>query len=269
MNRQQYWFALHKALQRLDIAGALLFNSRRWRHSESSMTWVEYWDADTTVYVNNRHKQVHYEGVARDILRHVPSADARVVDYGCGEALSAHLVADACGQLYLCESAGTTRAKLASRYGQRSDISAISVPEFEDLPEGSIDLIVANSVVQYLSPPDFERLLSLSRAKLAASGRLILADIIPRDVGALTDATQLLSFAAANGFLIPAGIGLVRSFFSSYRKVRATLGLLRFDEPEMIDTFQRAGFSAHRHYPNIGHNAKRMTFVATPTVLRR
>jgi hypothetical protein len=139
------------------------------------------------------------------------------------------------------------------------------VPEFESLPDRSIDLIVANSVVQYLSLAEFERLLSLSRAKLGRSGRLMLADIIPRNVGALTDAVELLRFATTNGFLVPAAIGLVKSFFSSYRRVRATLGLLRFDEGEMIERLHRAGFSARRHRPNIGHNTRRMTFVAQPS----
>jgi hypothetical protein len=233
------------------------------------MTWMEYWDADTTVYVSDRHKQVHYEGVARDIASQIPSPDALVVDYGCGEALSAHMVADACGHLYLCESSGTARARLTSRYAQRSGISVISVPEFQSLPDASIDLIVINSVVQYLSRAELERLIALSRAKLRRSGRLVLADVIPREVGALADAAQLLSFARTNGFLVAAAIGLVRSFFSSYRRVRASLGLLRLDESEMIQLLERSGFPAHRHRPNIGHNQKRMTFVASPSTPAR
>ena len=228
------------------------------------MTWVEYWDADTTVYVNDRHRRVHYEGVARDIAAHVPSPEAVVVDYGCGEALSAQVVAGACRHLYLCESSRTTRTRLMQRYAQNPRIGVLSVPEFEVLTDRSIDLIVINSVVQYLSLPELERLLSLTRAKLGPSGRLVIADIIPRDVGALTDAVALLRFAAAHGFLVPAAIGLVRSFFSSYRRVRAALGLLRFDEDEMLQILQRAGFSAHRHRTNIGHNARRMTFIAQP-----
>jgi SAM-dependent methyltransferase len=229
------------------------------------MTWADYWNAETTVYVSDRHKQVHYEGVARDVRSHVPSPDARVVDYGCGEALSADLVADACRHLSLCDSAGTTRQRLADRYAGRANISVISPAEFEGLPDASIDLIVANSVVQYLSPAEFERLLAVSRAKLSPAGRLVLADLIPRRVGALTDAAQLLRFAWANGFLLAAAAGLVRSFFSSYRRMRAQYGLLRFDEGEVLQILRRSGFSAHRHYPNIGHNGQRMTFVATPT----
>ena len=86
---------------------------------------------------------------------------------------------------------------------------------------------------------------------------------IPTLVGALTDAAQLLRFASANGFLLAAALGLVRSFFSKYRRVRATLGLLRFDEDEVLKILERSGFSAHRHNPNIGHNQKRMAFVAS------
>jgi SAM-dependent methyltransferase len=231
------------------------------------MTWVEYWSADSSVYVSERHKQVHYEGVARDIAANVPARDARVVDYGCGEALSSGIIVDACGQLFLCDGSDAVRARLAKRFAQRSNISVISPGEFERLPNRSIDLIVANSVVQYLSPAELERLLSLARAKLAPSGQLVLADIIPRNVGAITDATELLRFAAANGFFVAALAGLVRSFFSKYRHVRATLGLLRLDEGEALRMLEQSGFTAHRHHPNIGHNQKRMAFVASPSPL--
>ena len=66
------------------------------------VSWTDYWDGETTIYANARHKHVHYEGIARDIVSLLPGPDARVVDYGCGEALSAHLVADACARLFLC-----------------------------------------------------------------------------------------------------------------------------------------------------------------------
>lgn len=98
------------------------------------MTWVEYWSADSSVYVSERHKQVHYEGVARDIAAHVRTRDARVVDYGCGEALASGIVADACGHLFLCEGSDTVRARLAKRFAQRSNISIISAGELERLP---------------------------------------------------------------------------------------------------------------------------------------
>jgi hypothetical protein len=227
------------------------------------VTWTDYWDGETTIYANARHKRVHYEGIARDIVSLLTEPNARVVDYGCGEALSAHLVADACARLFLCESSPNVRERLAARYAARPDIEVISVREFEHLPPGMVDIIVANSVVQYLSDADLTHFLAVARERLSASGRLVLADIIPRRIGPLRDAAELLRFAAANGFLVAAGAGLVRSFFSDYRQIRQRLGLLRFDEAEMIGRLRAAGFDPRRRYPNVGHNSKRMTFVAT------
>lgn len=227
------------------------------------MSWLAYWNDKTTVYVSDRHRRVHYQTVARDIAAALPGSGARVVDYGCGEALSAGLVAERCRQLYLCDGADSVRARLAERYAGRPDIGVISPQQFEQLPDGSIDLIVANSVVQYLSMLELQLLLALARRKLRPGGELLLADIIPRSVGPLTDAVALLKFAAANGFLLAAGAGLARSFFSDYRRVRGQLGLLRFDESEIVELLQRSGFAARRRYPNLGHNQRRMALTAT------
>lgn len=227
------------------------------------MSWAEYWSGKTTIYVNARHKRVHYEVVARDIINCLPGPDARVVDYGCGEALSAERVAAACARLFLCDSTARVREALAARYAGHAGIEILSTPQFEQLPAGTIDMIVANSVIQYLSAPELAHFLAVARDKLSPDGRLVLADVIPRRIGPLRDAAELLKFAAANGFLVSAGLGLVRSFFSNYRHVRQSLGLLQFDEAEILKVLDDAGFVAHRRQPNIGHNAQRMTFLAS------
>ena len=227
------------------------------------MTWAEYWNGATTIYVNARHKSVHYETVARDIVACLPGPAARVVDYGCGDALSAHLVAYACAHLFLCESSESTRQRLAARTADRPNIDVISPQQFEQLPSGTVDMIVANSVIQYLSAAELAHFLSVSRDKLSRDGHLVLADVIPRHVGVLRDAAELLKFAAANGFLLAAGAGLVRSFFSNYRQVRQQLGLLQFDEAEILEVLAQSGFVAQRRQPNLGHNSRRMTFLAS------
>jgi len=227
------------------------------------MSWAEYWNAETTIYVNARHRTVHYAAIARDILGFVPGAGARVVDYGCGETLFADRIADACGHLFLCDSAPSVRQKLAARYAGRPNISIISPEQFGQLEPRTVDTIVINSVVQYLSAAELGQLLALSRDKLTRAGRLVLADVVPRNVGPFHDAAELLKFAGANGFLIPAAASLVRSYFSNYREIRQGWGFLQLDEQEVLGRLEEAGFLAHRHYPNIGHNSRRMTFLGT------
>jgi ubiquinone/menaquinone biosynthesis C-methylase UbiE len=226
------------------------------------MSWREFWNADTPIYVNDRHKFVHYQRVANDIEKLSPGPDARLVDYGCGEALAAGSLAARCGHLYLCDGAEIVRDRLRQRLTAVANTTILSPEEFDTVPDRSIDLVVVNSVVQYLSKDQLAACLTQWHRKLNASGRLVVADVIPPGIGPLTDATALLRFAAANGFLIAALAGLVRTFFSDYRRVRAQLGLAHYSESEFLKILRNAGFTAQRMSWNFGHNSARMAFEA-------
>ena len=56
-------------------------------------SWLDFWNGDKAIYACDRHKELHYEAVARDLSAHIPSPDALALDYGCGEALSAAAMA--------------------------------------------------------------------------------------------------------------------------------------------------------------------------------
>jgi SAM-dependent methyltransferase len=224
--------------------------------------WVSFWDSDHPIYVNARHFDVHYRAIAADIVRHLPSAEARVLDHGCGEALHADSVAAKCGGLFLCEAAPTVRARVAARFAHEPKIRVIGPGEVERLPAACLDFVVANSVVQYLKRGEFETLLATWRRVLKPGGKLVIADVIASKQSGLAAAIALLRFAAANGFLIAAGFGLVRTTFSRYPKLRAELGLAYYNEREMLDLLRKAGFSAKRLTRNFGHNQQRMAFEA-------
>lgn len=234
------------------------------------MNWREYWDGTTSVYVSHRHKALHYAGVADDIIKLIPGRTANVLDFGCGEALSAGRVAAACGRLHLCDGAPSVVAALRGRYAADPNIGVLTPETLERIPAGSLDLVVANSVLQYLGQGELERLLVAWKTLLKPTGRLILADVVPKHVSPLTDAIALLRFAARGGFLGSALAGLVRTFFSDYRRTRAELGLSRYSEPEMIGMLDRSGYAAARRlYPNFGHNQQRMAFSATVRCVER
>jgi SAM-dependent methyltransferase len=227
--------------------------------------WVSFWDSDHPIYVNARHLDVHYRAIAADIVRLLPSPEARVLDHGCGEALHADDVAARCGGLLLCEAAPGVRARVAARFADAPKIRVIGPHEVERLPQACLDLVVANSLLQYLKREELEALLAAWRRALKPGGRLVIADVIGPRQSAATSATELLRFAAANGFLIAALFGLARTFFSGYRKLRAELGLAQYAEKEMLDLLRQAGFSPRRLARNFGHNQQRMAFEAIKT----
>src|SRR5262249_36372499 len=112
--------------------------------------WLSFWNAPNRIYVNDRHRDVHYRDVAREIRALVPAPTARVLDYGCGESTSAALVADAAGSLILSDGAPAVRDRLARRFKDQAKIAVRSPAEVAALAPGSLDLIVLNSVAQYL-----------------------------------------------------------------------------------------------------------------------
>jgi hypothetical protein len=228
----------------------------------NTVNWTEYWNQETSLYVNERHRRVHYDLVTREILDYVPARNARLVDYGCGDTLTAHRLASVCDHLFLCDAAPRVRERLSARYGDQPNITVIAPPQFEQLQPHSLGMIVVNSVIQYLSRPQVINLLDLSHAKLGSGGLLLLADIVPSQVGPFRDASELLKFAAGSGFLLPALFGLVRSYFSPYREIRRSSGFLQFEEAEIMQLLREKGFDPRRQPRNIGHNAARMTFLA-------
>lgn len=226
--------------------------------------WRSFWDSEHSIYVNARHKDVHYREIADQIAAFVPSPSARVLDYGSGDAIHADRVAAAAAELMLCDSAPSVRASMAARFVGNPRIKVISPEEVAALPDGRLDLIVTNSVAQYLIEDELTRLLAMFRRLLAPNGTLIFADVIPPDVGALSDVSALLRYAAKHGFLLAALVGLAKTTVSPYRKIRNTLGIAQYTQEQFTKKLTDAGFSAERLARNMEHNPARMTFRAKP-----
>jgi SAM-dependent methyltransferase len=225
-------------------------------------TWREFWDSAHSIYVSERHKDVHYRDVAEQLAAFIPSPNARVLDHGSGEAIHADLVAARARELLLCDAAASVRASIAARFAENPKIKVIAPEDVEHLPDGSLDLVFANSLVQYLTTAELDRMLGIWRRLLAPGGTLIVADVIPPHVGALSDGFALLRYAKANGFLGAAIIGLTRTALSRYRRLRSELGIARYSESEFMAKLRAAGFSAERLPRNVEHNPARMTFRA-------
>jgi SAM-dependent methyltransferase len=224
--------------------------------------WIKFYDfKHSVIYVNARHRDVHYRTIAEDIRAYVPSPQAHVLDYGCGEATSADLVADACARLVLVEAAPNVRASLTMRYAGHPRIAVIAAEQVAGLPKASFDLIVMHSVAQYLTPAELDRLLAIFRSLLKLGGIFLLGDVVPPNLAAPAAALSLLRFGAANGFFWAAALGLARIFTSDYLRLKKTAGLSHYSEAGALERLRATGFAAERARRNIGHNQHRMTFV--------
>lgn len=224
--------------------------------------WIDYYDSTHTIYASKRHRDVHFEVIARDIIGYISSPDAVVLDYACGEALSANRVAEACAKLILAEPAPGVRGRLIARFAPNTKIRVRSLDDLRHMAERSVDLAVMNSAAQYMTPDELDAALAVIRRLLKPAGRLVLGDILRPEVGMGRDVLALVRFAAHHGFFRDALYGLASTALSDYRQLRSRIGLQRYSEADMLAKLAAAGFSATRAPRNIGHNPWRMTFVA-------
>src|SRR5438874_12675037 len=149
--------------------------------------WVAFWNSEHSLYVNARHRDVHYRTIAEDIAAYIPSSSAVVLDYGCGEALHADRIAASAKKLILVEAAAQVRARLGERFRDHRTIEVLPPEDMRRLPDRSLDLAVMNSVAQYLASSELSALLVLFRRLLRPDGLLVIGDVVPPHISLLTD----------------------------------------------------------------------------------
>jgi SAM-dependent methyltransferase len=224
--------------------------------------WVAFYDSAHSIYVNARHRDVHYRRLADAIAGYVTSPSTVVLDYGCGEALHADRVAGAAGQVMLAEAGPSVRGRLIERFARNPRITVVATERIPLMPADSFNVVVMHSVAQYLTGEEFERAAALFHRMLKPGGLLVVGDVLPPHVPMASDAIALLRFGWADGFFIAAIRGLVRTFFSEYWRLRTKMGLTRYTEEQMTEKLVAAGFAVTRAEKNIGHLDTRMTFLA-------
>jgi SAM-dependent methyltransferase len=228
-----------------------------------TQSWLSYWDAPNKSYVSERHKQAHYDVLFEGARPYLPPGPGKVVlDWGCGDALAAERMAAICGNMFLYDAAISTRARLQRRYADHPGIRVIDDAGLDALSDGSVDLIVVNSVVQYLTEDEFGMALARFHGALKPGGSFLLGDVIDPATPMARHVATFLGFALRRGFLLSAAAGLVSSFTSRYRTLQKDVGLKSYTQAQMLTTLAQRGFVAERLARNIAVSPHRSSYLA-------
>ncbi len=228
-----------------------------------SNAWIEFWDRPNRIYANARHLAAHCRIVAEALLSVLPDRPGlAVLDFGCGEALDAARVAERAGRLLLYDAAPSVRARLAARHAGHPRIEIVDSLGLAALPAGSLDVVFASSVVQYLDADGLATLLGAAHRLLAPDGILVVADVVAPETGLAADVRALLALGLRNGFFWAAVLGLAATLLSDYRRLRARIGLSLYDDATFLDRLAEAGFAAERLARNLGENPARRSYLA-------
>jgi SAM-dependent methyltransferase len=167
-------------------------------------------------------------------------ADQRVLDFGCGFGFVARMLAPRVAEVWFWDPSPNMRRvaewttadvpnasflDIAADLAGRCDAAGWMGPTF--------DLILVNSVAQYMAASEFWGWLPRWRSMLAEDGVLVLSDLIPPAHGGLSDIADLLRFGARRGWPLRAAVDAVGGIRNYWRTSR-NVPLLRVGRDELI-----------------------------------
>jgi len=225
-------------------------------------SWLDFWNAPNALYVNQRHREAHYDVFLSGIRSHLPVGVGGVMlDWGCGDALAAEQLAQICSTVLLFDAAENTRVALRRRYEGHSRIRILDEAALAALASNSVDLVIVNSVIQYLTRQQFIASARMFHRLLRTDGAFLLGDVIGAELSLPSQVFTFLKFAFRHGFLIPASVALLKTGTSPYRKLRRAAGYTCYSQVEMVDLLKGCGFSAERLAGNIAVNQHRRSYI--------
>jgi SAM-dependent methyltransferase len=188
---------------------------------------------------------------------------ARVLDFGCGFGHVAELLAPRVGKLFLWDSSANMRRRARLNVAGRQNICFLDLSAAKSLcSDMKFELILVNSVVQYMTLEEFSAWLLRWRDMLAPRGRIVVSDLIPPDYPAFRDIIDLLRFSARRGFLVRA-VWQAFSELWRYWGVRRVRPLSRIGREELSQRGKDAGLTVSYLSANLTHFKKRLTAIFT------
>jgi SAM-dependent methyltransferase len=227
----------------------------------STSDWIDFWDTKHSIYVSPLHHTVHFRRIAEDIRAYAPQGGV-MLDYGCGEALSADHVAEPVSRLILCEPAPNVRVMLGARFAGNNKIAVRKPEDIPVMAAHSMDVIVMHSVAQYLSPQQFDGLAQVFHRLLKKDGLLVLGDVIPRNVSRARRCAALASFGRQEGFF-GRRCGACSARFFRLPAASQIARLTRYDAPKSPPSLRTPASRWNRPYKH-RPQYKRMTSWRTP-----
>lgn len=227
-------------------------------HDES---WRSYWERIADQQAVFRIEAGDYVRRLRDGIS--PGAGMRVLDFGCGFGHTAAALAPHVASVALWDASSTVR--------QRARIRVAGIPNTElvDLTSdassaraGQFDLILAHSVLQYMSTQEIEDWLRRWKSMLRPGGRIVLSDLIQPAAGGVGEILGYLGFAARNGFFLKAFVAGVKEF-GSYWSARRARPLTAIAPERMEQLGRQAGMVVRWLPRNLSHRQARRTAVLT------
>jgi protein-L-isoaspartate O-methyltransferase len=197
--------------------------------------WHAYWD--------RLEEHIIFRVEAADYVTRLEAAlaldpGARVLDFGCGFGFVAELLAPRVAELCAFDASDHVQRRAQLRLASHANVRFLGPPGAAPWPAGlRFDLILVNSVVQYMPLDEFQQWLARWRAMLAPGGRLVLSDLLNRNADPVREVVELLVLSARRGCLV----SVIRKALGELRQYTKTRRVRPLSQIAFGDLRERAG----------------------------
>jgi SAM-dependent methyltransferase len=222
------------------------------------MSWSEYWDRLENGEQLFREQSDEY--VAKLFAAAPLHSSTRVLDFGCGFGFVASALAPRVGSVAAWDPSPRMRSRAAVLLKPHANARLIDLPQA--VTEERFDLILVNSVAQYMMSHEFDAWLERWRDLLEKSGRLVLSDLLPPAHKTWPDIVDILRFSARRRILMRTIRESVVEV-GRYTRTRAVQPLVCIGRDDLCRRAGAAGFTVVFMERNLTHLTRRTTALLT------
>jgi SAM-dependent methyltransferase len=226
--------------------------------NRNERSWSEYWD-----HLENGDwlfSEQSDEYVTRLLAAVAVHSRTRVLDFGCGYGFVACALAPRVGSVAVWDASPRMRSRASATLRPHANARLIDLSQAT--PAERFDLILVNSVAQYMTSAEFDVWLERWHDLLAESGTLVLSDLLPPAHGTWVDVVDILSFSSRHRILLrtlrEATVEVRR-----YWRTRAVQPLVRIHPDDLCRRAGVAGFDVAFMKRNLTHLTHRTTALLT------
>jgi protein-L-isoaspartate O-methyltransferase len=220
--------------------------------------WASYYEALPSDLDQTPKEATDYVTRLTRIVALRPEMD--VLDFGCGLGFVTALIAPLVQSVYVWDNVERMRRCAVERARKSGRVRILDWPGSTRAPATTFDLVLVNSVVQYMSERELASWMAAWRGLLKIGGIVVLSDVIPPDSTFAKEVRDTIWFAFRSRVLFRDPRKLFKEY-QRYSQTRRLAPMLRLTSERVQELGHEAGLEARRLPTNLTFRTNRLSFI--------